>query len=132
MDLTSAKANLKRNKFCRASNMNVDTKTKIRDVEQDEVYKYLGRNEVDGIKQTALKVKIRREDHWKVLLHFHLFEYGYRYNHDTNLLADYGKVCFISTYVVSPVIFPSFKENLYTTAYESVHGSGRIAPRSDY
>ena len=63
-----AKASFKRGKFCKASNINLDTNTKIRNLEHDEVYKYLGINEGDGIKHTAMKEKIRKECYRRVQL----------------------------------------------------------------
>ena len=65
-----AKASFKRGKFCKASNINLDTNTKIRNLEHDEVYKYLGINEGDGIKHTAMKEKIRKECYSRVRLIF--------------------------------------------------------------
>ena len=61
----------------------------------------------------------------RVKLHFHLYEHGSE--HDTNLYPDYGHVSFVSIFAVSIVIFPSFKDNLYAAACESVYGNGRIA-----
>ena len=63
-----AKASFKRSKFCKASNINLETNTKIRNLEHDEVYKYLGINEGDGIKHTAMKEEICKECYRRVRL----------------------------------------------------------------
>ena len=42
-------------------NINPKTNTKIRSLEQDEIYKYLGINKSDSIKHTATEEKIRKE-----------------------------------------------------------------------
>ena len=62
------KASFKRGKLCKASNINLETNTKIRNLEHDEVYKHLGINEGDGIKHTAMKAKIRKECYGRVRL----------------------------------------------------------------
>ena len=64
----SAKGSFKRSKFCKASNINPETNTKISNLKHDEVYKYLGINEGDVIKHTAMKEKIRKECYRRVRL----------------------------------------------------------------
>ena len=39
----------------------IDRNTVIKDLEQEEVYKYLGVDESNGIQQAAVKEKIRKE-----------------------------------------------------------------------
>lgn len=51
----------------------------------------------------------------------------HEHDHDTNLYSDYGHVSFVLIYAVSVANFPSFKEDLYATAKESVYGNSRIA-----
>ena len=38
----------------------------IKDLEQEEVYKYLGVDESNGLQYAAMKEKIRKECYWRV------------------------------------------------------------------
>ena len=57
----SAKATFKRGKLTETSDLQLDTDTCIRELDQEGVYNYLGINEGDGIPHAAMKVKVRKE-----------------------------------------------------------------------
>ena len=57
----SAKATFKRGKLTETSDLQLDTDTCIRELDQEGVYNYLGINEGDGILHAAMKVKVRKE-----------------------------------------------------------------------
>ena len=44
----------------------LDNSTKIKELEQEEVYKYLGVNESNGIQHVTMKEKIRKECYRRV------------------------------------------------------------------
>ena len=56
-----AKATFKSGNFTVANNIDLDINTVIRNLDQTEVYKYLGINEGDGIQNSKMKEKIRKE-----------------------------------------------------------------------
>ena len=57
----TAKAAIKRGKLTETSDLQLDTDTCIRELDQEGVYNYLGINEGDGIPHAAMKVKVRKE-----------------------------------------------------------------------
>ena len=57
----SAKATFKRGKLTETSDLQLDTDTCIRELDQEGVYNYIGINEGDGIPHAAMKVKVRKE-----------------------------------------------------------------------
>ena len=63
-----AKATFKRGKLVSTSHVKLDNDTKIKQLEQDEVYKYLGINEGDGIQHATMKRKIKLEYYRRVRL----------------------------------------------------------------
>ena len=64
----SAKAAFKRGKLKETSDLQLDTDTCIRELEQEGVYKYLGINESDGKQHAAMKEKVRKEYYRRVRL----------------------------------------------------------------
>ena len=54
-------ATFKRGKLTETSDLQLDTDTCIRELDQEGVYNYLGINEGDGIPHAAMKVKVRKE-----------------------------------------------------------------------
>ena len=63
-----AKATFKRGKLTKTSDLHTDTDTSIREVDQEEAYKYLGINEGDGIQHATMKEKVRKEYYRRVRL----------------------------------------------------------------
>ena len=63
-----AKATFKRGKLVSTSHVQLDDNTRIKDLEQGEVYKYLGINEGDGIQHAAMKRKLRLEYYRRIRL----------------------------------------------------------------
>ena len=63
-----AKATFKRGKLVSTSHVQLDNDTKIKQLEQEEVYKYLGINEGDGIQHAKMKRKIRLEYYRRIRL----------------------------------------------------------------
>ena len=61
-----AKASFKRGKLVSTADMEIDTNTKIKDLEPDGTYKYLGVDEGDGIQHSTMKEKIRKEYYRRV------------------------------------------------------------------
>ena len=57
----SAKATFKRGKLTETISAELDRNTVIKDLEEEEVYKYLGIDESNGIQHSAMKQKIRKE-----------------------------------------------------------------------
>ena len=57
----SAKAAFKRGKLTETSDLQLDTDTCIRELEQEGVYKCLGINEGDGKQHVPMKEKVRKE-----------------------------------------------------------------------
>ena len=64
----SAKAAFKRGKLTETSDLQLDTDTCIRELEQEGVYKYLGINEGDRKQDAAMKEKVRKEYYRRVRL----------------------------------------------------------------
>ena len=56
-----AKASFKRGRKVKTNNLDIDNSTLIREIDQEEVYKYLGVNEGDGIQHASMKEKIKKE-----------------------------------------------------------------------
>ena len=56
-----AKATFKKGKMVKSSNINLNESTAIKDLEQEETYKYLGISEADGIQHASMKEKIKKE-----------------------------------------------------------------------
>ena len=61
-----AKATFKKGRLEKSSPIEIDIKTTIRELEQEELYKYLGINEGNGIQHASMKEKIRRECYRRV------------------------------------------------------------------
>ena len=56
-----AKANSERGKLASTGNIVINDDTEVRELYQEEVYKYLGVDENDGIQYSKMKEKIRKE-----------------------------------------------------------------------
>lgn len=56
-----SKANFKGGKLTKATNLDLDINNKIKKIDQDGTYKYLGIKEIDGIQHSIIKKKIRKE-----------------------------------------------------------------------
>ena len=56
-----AKATFKRGKLTETSDIQLDTDTCIKELEQENTYKYLGVDEGDGIQHAKMKEKVRKE-----------------------------------------------------------------------
>ena len=63
-----AKATFKKGKLTETSSIKLDINTTIKELEQEESYKYLGINEGDGIQHSQMKEKIRKEYYRRVRL----------------------------------------------------------------
>ena len=63
-----AKATFKRGKLTKTSDLYIDTDTSIRELDQEEAYKYLGINEDDRIQHATMKEKVRKEYYRRVRL----------------------------------------------------------------
>ena len=63
-----AKATFKRGKLCSTSNIVLDVNTTIKQLNQEETYKYLGVHEGEGIQHSMMKEKIRKEYYRRVRL----------------------------------------------------------------
>ena len=63
-----ATATFKHGKFQKSTNIQLDANTVIRNLDQDEVYKYLGVHEGDGIRHAKMKEQIRKECYRRVRL----------------------------------------------------------------
>ena len=61
-----AKATFKGGQLTQTTSLELDRSTVIKDLEQEELYKYLGVNESDGIKHSQMKEKIRKECYRRV------------------------------------------------------------------
>ena len=61
-----AKASFKRGKLTKSTSLELDRITIIRDLDQEEFYKYLGVNECDGIQHSQMKEMIRKECYRRV------------------------------------------------------------------
>ena len=61
-----AKASFKRGKMTKSTSLELDRITIIRDLDQEEFYKYLGVNESDGIQHSQMKKTIRKDCYRKV------------------------------------------------------------------
>ena len=56
-----AKATFIKGKLIPSADIHIDTGTRIRALDQEEAYKYLGVDESNGIKYSTMKDKIRKE-----------------------------------------------------------------------
>ena len=56
-----ATATFRRGRLTKKENITLDDLTVIKDLEQEEVYKYLGVNEGDGIQHASMKDKLKKE-----------------------------------------------------------------------
>ena len=63
-----AKATFKSGKFIKSENVELDINTVIKNLDQEDTYKYLGIHEGDGIHHSAMKEKIRKECYRRVRL----------------------------------------------------------------
>ena len=63
-----AKANFERGKLASTGNIVVNDDTEVRELYQEEVYKYLGVDENDGMQYSKMKEKIRKECNKRVRL----------------------------------------------------------------
>ena len=63
-----AKASFTKGRLTSTEAIKIDQDTKIRDLDQEEVYKYLGVNEGDGIQHSQMKEKVRKEYYRRVRL----------------------------------------------------------------
>ena len=63
-----AKASFKRGKLVSTGNIEISDDTAIQELNQEEVYKYLGVDESDGIQHSKMKEKIKKECYRKVRL----------------------------------------------------------------
>lgn len=63
-----AKATFLKGKLSETSSLNLDVDTIIKELDQNETYKYLGVNEGNGIKHATMKEKIRKEYYRRIRL----------------------------------------------------------------
>lgn len=63
-----AKATLKGGKLVKKENIVIDVDTAIKDLDQDNTYKYLGVDESEGIQHSKMKEKIRKEYYRRIKL----------------------------------------------------------------
>ena len=63
-----AKATFHRGRIRKTSNISLDFETKIRELDPEEAYRYLGVNEGDGINHATMKEKVRREYYRRIRL----------------------------------------------------------------
>ena len=63
-----AKASFDKGKLVSTGNIEINDDTAIQELNQEEAYKYLGVDESDGIQQSKMKEKIRKEDNRRVRL----------------------------------------------------------------
>ena len=63
-----AKANFKRSKLASTGNVVINDDTEVQELDQEDVYKYLGVDESDGIQLSKMKEKIRKEYNRRVRL----------------------------------------------------------------
>ena len=63
-----AKANFERGKLASTGNIVMNDDTEVQELDQEEVYKYLGVDENDGIQHSKMKEKIRKEYNRRVRL----------------------------------------------------------------
>ena len=63
-----AKANFKRGKLASTGNIVINDDTEVQELDQEDVYKYLGVDESDGIQHSKMKEKIRKEYNRRVRL----------------------------------------------------------------
>ena len=71
-----AKANFKRGKLASTGNIVINDDTEVQGLDQEEVYKYLGVDESDGIQHSKMKEKIRKEYNRRVRLILRTELYG--------------------------------------------------------
>ena len=65
---TCATAEFKRGKLATTTSIRLDEETTIKELQQEDSYKYLGINEADGIQHAKMKEKIRKEYYRRVRL----------------------------------------------------------------
>ena len=63
-----AKANFKRGKLASTGNIVINDDTEVQELDQEDVHKYLGVDESDGIQHSKMKEKIRKEYNRRVRL----------------------------------------------------------------
>jgi hypothetical protein len=63
-----AKVTFKQGKITKTDNVQIDTDTTIRELDDNETYKYLGIDECDGVQHGKMKDKIRKEYYRRVRL----------------------------------------------------------------
>ena len=63
-----AKAHFERGKLASTGNIVINDDTEVQELDQEEVYKYLGVDENDGIQHSKMKEKIRKEYNRRVRL----------------------------------------------------------------
>ena len=63
-----AKATFKKGTLTKTTDLQLDHNTKIKELEQEATYKYLGVNEGDGIQHSHMKEKIRKEYYRRIRL----------------------------------------------------------------
>ena len=63
-----AKANFERGKLASTGNIVINDDTEVQELDQEEVYEYLGVDENDGIQHSKMKEKIRKEYNRRVRL----------------------------------------------------------------
>ena len=63
-----AKANFERGKLASTGNIVINDDTEVQELDQEEVYKYLGVDENDGIQHSKMKEKITKEYNRRVRL----------------------------------------------------------------
>ena len=63
-----AKANFERGKLASTGNIVINDDTEVQELDQEDVYKYLGVDESDGIQHSKMKEKTRKEYNSRVRL----------------------------------------------------------------
>ena len=63
-----AKANFERGKLALTGNIVINDDTEVQELHQEDVYKYLGVDESDGIQHSKMKEKTRKEYNRRVIL----------------------------------------------------------------
>ena len=63
-----AKSNFERGKLASTGNIVINDDTEVQELDREEVYKYLGVDENDGIQHSKMKEKIRKEYNRRVRL----------------------------------------------------------------
>ena len=63
-----AKANFKRGKLASTGNIVINDDSEVQELDQEDVYKYVGVDESDGIQHSKMKEKTRKEYNRRVRL----------------------------------------------------------------